>query len=191
MEISVKGKQVEVGEALRGHVDDNLKANVKKYFDKAIDATVIFSRDGHSFSADISVHAGRGMVMQGGGKAADAYSAFDGALGRIGKQLRRYKRRLRNHHKNRDNDDTLPALQYILAPESEEEEVPEENQPAIIAEMPHQIATLTVSEAVMRMDLADAPVLMFRNGRHGGLNIVYKRNDGNVGWIDPSNENQE
>lgn len=190
MEISVKGKHVKVGEALRGHVGDNLNANVKKYFDRAIDANVIFSREGHMFCADISVHAGRGMVMKSGATGGDAYAAFDGALTRIGKQLRRYKRRLRNHHKGRGGGETLPAQQYIIAPEAADEEVPEEAPPTIIAEMSHEIATLTVGEAVMRMDLGDVPVVMFRNSSHGGLNVVYRRGDGNIGWIDPINEHK-
>ena len=85
----------------------------------------------------------------------------------------------------------MAAQQYILAAESDdEEEVPEDAQPAIIAEMAHEIATLTVGEAVMRMDLADVPVMMFRNRGHGGLNVIYRRDDGNVGWIDPSDSKQ-
>ncbi len=142
------------------------------------------------FRVDISVHAGRGMLMQGRGDADEAYAAFDGALGRIAKRLRRYKRRLCNHHKARGAEETLAAQQYIIAAESEDEEVPEEAQPAIIAEMAHEIATLTVGEAVMRMDLADAPVMMFRTRGHGGLNVIYRRDDGNVGWIDPSHTKQ-
>ena len=143
------------------------------------------------FRVDISVHAGRGLVMQGGGSADEAYAAFDGALGRIAKRLRRYKRRLCNHHKVRGPEETLAAQQYILAVESDDdEEVPEDAQPAIIAEMAHEIATLTVGEAVMRMDLADLSVMMFRNRGHGGLNVIYRRDDGNVGWIDPSDSKQ-
>ncbi len=187
MDVSVKGKHVDVGEALRGHVMDNLNANVRKYFDRALDASVTFSREAHSFRADISVHPGRGLVVQGGASAGDAYAAFDGALGRITKQLRRYKRRLRDHHKRRGAEETLPAQQYVLAAEREDEEAPVDGKPAVIAESPAEIATLTVGEAVMRMDLADAPVMMFRNSAHGGLNVVYRRADGNIGWIDPAN----
>ena len=186
MEIAVKGKHVDVGDALRGHAENELNNAVTKYFEKAINASVIFSKEGHGFRTDSSVHAGRGMVMQGGGNGADAYIAFDGALGRIAKQLRRYKSRIRDHHKGNDAD--LVAAQYaILAPEEGEEELPEQGQPAIVAEMPHEIATLTVSQAVMRMDLADSPAMMFRNSAHGGFNVVYRRADGNVGWIDPNN----
>ena len=185
MDITVKGNKTDIGEALKGHVEDNLQITVKKYFAQALKAHVVFSREGHSFRVEISVHAGRGMDMMGGAENDDAYAAFDNALGRISKQLRRYKRRINNHHKSRTNDDLLPAQSYVIAPEHDQEEVPEEAAPVIIAEMPEQIATLSVGEAVMRMDLADVPVVMFRNHSNGGLNVVYRRKDGNVGWIDP------
>jgi len=186
MEISVKGKHVDVGEALRGHAESQLKSSVKKYFENALDSTVVFSKEGHGFRAEISVHAGRGMVMQGGADGNDAYGAFDGALGRIAKQLRRYKGRIRNHHQNGPSDEELITAQYSILANEGEEELPEVSEPTIVAEMPHKIATLTVSEAVMRMDLAQVPVMMFRNRAHGGMNVVYRRDDGNIGWIDPS-----
>lgn len=186
MEIAIKGKHVDVGEALSGHAESHLNNAVTKYFERAINATVVFSKEGYGFRTDISVHAGRGMVVQGGGTGDDAYASFDTALGRIAKQLRRYKGRIRDHHKSVDAD--IMAAQYaILEPEDDDTELPEEGQPTIVAEMPHEIATLTVGEAVMRMDFADTPVMMFRNRGHGGLNVVYRRADGNVGWIDPSN----
>ena len=188
MEISVKGKNMDVGDALSSHVQDHLTPAVAKYFDQAIDASVTFSRDAHNFRADISVHPGpRGLLIQGKGESRDAYGAFEGALTRIAKQLRRYKRRLSDHHKATAAEDYLQALQYVIEPEQEDLEYEPDGQPAIIAEMETHIATLTVSEAVMRMDLADAPVVMFRNSANGGLNVVYKRTDGNVGWIDPAN----
>ena len=186
MDISIKGKQVDVGEALREHVEENLDSAVTKFFDRALGSTVIISREAHFFRVDISVHARRGMLVQGRSNADDAYVAFDGALDRIVKQLRRYKNRLHDSRKGRGIDDVLPAQQYVLAPEDEEEEVPEEAQPVIIAELPTEIGTMTVSEAVMRMDLADVSAMMFRNRAHGGFNVVYRRRDGNIGWIDPS-----
>ncbi len=188
MEISVRGKQIDVGDALRGHVENQLQSSVKKYFENALDSTVVFSKDGHGFHAEISVHAGRGMVMQGGASAADAYASFDGALGRISKQLRRYKGRISKHHKNGPSDDELLLAQYsIIETDLGDQELPEQGTPTIVAEMPHKIATLTVAEAVMRMDLADTPAMMFRNRAHGGFNVIYRRRDGNVGWIDPRN----
>lgn len=186
MEISIKGKHVDVGDALRGHAESQLQNSVKKYFENALDSTVVFSKEGPGFRADISVHAGRGMIMQGGADGNDAYIAFDGALGRISKQLRRYKGRIRNHHHNGPSDDEILLAQYSILASEGEDELPEAGEPAIVAELPHKIATLTVSQAVMRMDLAQAPVLMFRNRAHGGLNVVYHRADGNIGWIDPS-----
>jgi ribosomal subunit interface protein len=188
MEISVKGKNMDVGEALSSHVQNHLTPAVAKYFDQAIDASVTFSRDAHNLRTDISVHPGpRGLLIQGKGEGRDAYRAFEGALTRIAKQLRRYKRRLSDHHKATAAEDYLQALQYVIEPEQEDLENEPDGQPVIIAEMETHIATLTVSEAVMRMDLADAPVVMFRNSANGGLNVVYKRTDGNVGWIDPAN----
>lgn len=188
MEISVKGRNLDVGDALRGHVTNSLNNAVTKYFMRAIDANVVFSRQGRHLRADISVHPGpRGMVVQGGSESEDAYAAFDGALEHIAKQLRRYKRRLSDHHKHKHRlNDVLPALHSVIQPEHQEEEAAADSPPTIIAEMPDHIAKLTVSEAVMRMDLADSPVLMFRDFSSGRLNVVYRRGDGNIGWIDPS-----
>lgn len=189
MEISVTGRQMEVGSALTGHVEENLEQAVIKYFDRAIDAAVAFGREGPKIRVDITVHPGpRGMMVQGGGEASDAYSAFDVALERISKQLRRYKRKLTDHHRGQNNnDDVLPAQQYVLQAEDEEDDgATSGDEPVIVAEMPTEIATLTVGEAVMRMDLADQPLLMFRNRGSGVLNVVYRRPDGNIGWIDPA-----
>ena len=184
MNLAINGKHVDIGETLRGRVEESLNTAVTKYFDNALDGTVTFSRESHLFRVDISVHAGRGMVMQGSANNDEAYAAFDGALTRIAKQLRRYKRRLDGRHKGR-GEETLAAQQYILAAESEDTEVAADDNPTIVAEMPTEIATLTVGEAVMRMDLADTPAMMFRNRAHGRLNVVYRRPDGNIGWIDP------
>lgn len=186
MEITVKGKNLDIGDALRSHVGAQIDASVSKYFDRAIDATVIVSKEANAFRADIVVHPGTGIVVQGKNQADDAYAAFDGALERIAKQLRRYKRRLADHHKDAPAP-TVPAQYMILEPEAEDAEVAPGGQPTIVADMPHEIASLTVGQAVMRMDLADSPVLMFRNSAHGGFNVVYRRADGNIGWIDPKN----
>lgn len=186
MDVLIHGKHMDVGEALRGHVESALKAHVIKYFSRAINAHVTFGRAAHGFRADIAVHARRGLVVQSSAEAGDAYAAFDGALLRIDKQLRRYKRRLNDRHKDRAEEDILSVQQYVIAPESEEEAAAEESPPVIVAEMPHDIATLTVGEAVMRLDLADVPVVMFRSRANGAFNVVYRRSDGNIGWIDSS-----
>lgn len=186
METTIKGKNLDIGDALRDHAIGHLQSTVTKYFDRAIDANVTFSREGNNgFRADISVHPGRGLLVQGSDGAVDPYAAFDGALERIGKQLRRYKRRLTDHHKRQGEDDFQPAQRYVIEADGEEEPL-HDAQPTIVAEMPTAVATLTVGEAVMRMDLADVGAVMFRNRAHGGLNVVYRRPDGNIGWIDPS-----
>lgn len=188
MDISVSGKQVDVGDAFRIHAEDELTDAVTKYFEKAINAHVVLTKHASTMHVDISVHPGpRGLIVQGHGDADEAYPAFEMALERIKKQLRRYKRRLVDDHRRRAaTDEIVEAQQYVIQPEHAEDEVPEEHQPIIVAEMQTDIATISVSEAVMRMDLANVPVLMFRNSKTDTLSVVYHRKDGNIGWIDPS-----
>jgi ribosomal subunit interface protein len=189
MELNIKGQNIDLGEALRAYVEKTVEPTVEKHFGRAIKANVVFSREkSKRLRAVISVHAKRGILVQGHGAADDPQAAFDSAMERIEKQLRRYKSRLIKHKKGRGTDEGIfTAHKYIIAPEpAEEEALPEAADAAIIAEMPTAIDTLTVSEAVMRMDLADVAAMMFRNSAHGELNVVYRRADGNIGWIDPS-----
>ncbi len=190
MQLSIKGKQIDVGDALRQHVEDALSVIVEKYFGRAIEAHVSFSREAHMLRSDISMHVHRDLVVQGQAEAGDAYAAFDGAAERIAKRIRRHKRRLRDDHhqdpaKMRDAE-SLMARSYVIAEPDEETEAAEAgDQPVIVAEMTLEIPTLTVGEAVMRMDLSDVPSFIFRNRAHGGLNVVYRRGDGHIGWVDP------
>jgi ribosomal subunit interface protein len=187
MQLSVKGKQLDVGEALRGHVEDMLPPAIEKYFENPTDAHVTIAKEGKSFRADIVVHVGKGISVQGHASAEDAYAAVDIAAAHISKRLRRYKRRLRDHHRGKDaKAASLPALQYVIEPEfSVSEEAVENDQPIIVAETETSIETLSVSEAVMRMDLSSEHAMLFRNSKSGGVNLVYVRSDGNIGWIDP------
>jgi ribosomal subunit interface protein len=188
MQLSVKGKQLNVGDALRTHVSDSLSRILGKYFGDAIEVSVTISRDGHMYRAVVMAHVGRGIQVQAQGSAEEPYPAFDTAAEHLAKRLRRYKSRLRDHHKDSGpKAETLLAQQYILAGDDEEESAEDvgQGQPAVVAEMTTEIPSLTVSEAVMRMDLADQPALMFRNSSHSGLNMIYRRADGNIGWIDP------
>jgi len=174
-----------VGEALRSHVDERLQTGVTKYFPSTMDAHVVFSKEGQGYRADCSVHVGHGIQAQAKAEAGDIYQAFDHAAERLEKRLRRYKRRLRDHHGNeRPTPDRLSAQNYVLAPESETEEAPEEFQPVIVAEHTSDIHVRSVGEAVMQLDLAELPVLMFRNSGNGHLNVVYRRPDNHIGWID-------
>jgi ribosomal subunit interface protein len=187
MQLTVTGKQIDTGDALRRHVEASLDSILGKYFKTAIEAHVVFSKEAHLSRAEVSIHIGRGIVVNAGAAAVDTYAAFDAAAERIAKRMRRYKRRLRDHHmKVRESSETGErARDYVLAPLAEEVEDDGRGGPAVVAEMSTDLPNLTVGEAVMRMDLADAPVLLFRNRSHGELNLVYRRADGNVGWIDP------
>lgn len=187
MQLSVKGKQLDVGEALRSHVRTAMARILDKYFGSAIEVGVTLSREAHRYRAVVVAHVGRGIQLQAQGEAEAPYLAFDTAAEHLAKRLRRYKRRLRDHHKE-PTGTALPAQQYILAAPSGEaaqggSEV--DGTPVIVAEMATEIPSLTVGEAVMRMDLADLSALLFRNVSHSGLNLVYRRPDGNIGWIDP------
>jgi ribosomal subunit interface protein len=199
MQLSVTGKQTEIGEALRRHVEGSLSSILDKYFKTAIEAHVIVSQEAYLSRAEISIHIGRGIVVNARASASEAYLAFDAAAERLAKQLRRYKRRLRDHHaKGREPAGASErAMDYVLAPIGEEEGEGAQAEgeevgtggangaPAVIAEMSTELPSLTVGEAAMRMDLAEASVLLFRNRSHGELNLVYRRADGNIGWIDP------
>jgi ribosomal subunit interface protein len=190
MQIKISGHQLDVGDSLRAHINDSLEATVEKYFGQAIDASVVLSRERFTVRADVSIHIGRDIYVRAHESADDAYAAFDVAAAHLGKRLRRHKRRLRDHHAARESAESARAQQYILAPyepvgEDEDEAGEKGDHPVIIAEDQTTIERLTVSEAVMRMDLADVPAMVFRNAGNGGLNVVYRRSDGNVGWIDP------
>ncbi|MGG5885842.1 ribosome hibernation-promoting factor, HPF/YfiA family [Falsiroseomonas sp. HC035] len=196
MHITVAGKQVETGDALKTHVRDGLNTISRKYFDHAVEANVTFSRDakGHAFLCDINLKAGRNLFLRGEGEGADAHRAFEVAAEHVAKRLRRYRRRMNDHARSlaseRNPEEGEPARQVVLRPEEDEETADPAlaeggDSPAVVAETPAVIDRLTVGEAVMRMDLAHVPVLMFRNRATNGLNVVYRRGDGNIGWIDP------
>lgn len=193
MRIQVAGRQLEVGEALRSRIENELASGVGKYFNRATDAVVTVGKNGGTgIAVDCTVHLSSGISLQSEGHGGDAHSAFDDALGKLEKRVRRYKRRLRNHHT--DNKSPLPAedaAAYVLAPLGEESEAEDdaanggEDPPLVIAETKMSVRTMPVAMAVMQLDLSEDPVLMFRNAANGALNVVYRRKDGNVGWIDP------
>jgi len=191
MQLSVSGKHMDVGDSLRAHVDERLSSAVGKYFDRAIDAMVQFSKARHLYRSDISVHAGRGIRVQAHGEADDIQAAFDAAAERVEKRLRRYHRRLTDHHAEKfDIETAFAATQTVIEAEREDAGEPEQGAdgPVTVAETTTPVHTLTVSAAVMRLELEEAPVLMFRNSGHGRLNVVYRRTDGNIGWLDPKED---
>ncbi len=201
MEIIVSGRHLDLSDALRTRVAGQLDMIAHKYFDHALEAQVTFGRARSFFTCDINVHAGRGLTLRGEGEAADANSAFDDAAEHIAKRLRRYRRRVNGHARDlayqRASDGTIArarpetAREYILLENDDGSEglVADSASSAyatVVAENPTSIERLTVGAAAMRMDLADTTVLMFRNAVSGELNVVYRRRDGHLGWIDPS-----
>jgi ribosomal subunit interface protein len=189
MRYQISGKQIDIGSALQQHVESELSGVVGKYAERPTDAVVIFSKDAHRFVCEATVHLSTGLTAQAKAHATDIYGAFDNCSEKMETQLRRYKRRLKDHHKDREQPvELFGASSYILAASNKaEEQEPETLQPMIIAEMETKIPSVSVGEAVMQMELSGAPVLVFHNEGKDGVNVVYRRDDGNIGWIDPSN----
>ena len=194
MEIIVTGKQLSVGDALRSHIEERMEQAVAKYLDKVNAFTVVLSKEGHAFRVDITGNLGTHshVTLQSRDEGTDPYGAFDSAADKIEKQLRRYKRQLKNHHNPALTDEAmlerLPAAQYVISAEEEHESQEAPDNPLIIAEKSTHIEHLTVSDAVMRMDLGDLPALVFVNSANDRLNMIYRRNDGNIAWVDPTSE---
>jgi ribosomal subunit interface protein len=200
MKVQISGRHIDVGDALRTHVADKITAALGKYFENSIDAHVIFAREGGgAFSVDIRVHIGSGIDLEAQGDAHEIYAAFDVAAERIEKRARRYKRRLIEHNRSKGGMASLGveavqrmerAQAYVISGEAEDEHGEAPVEPLVIAETTTHLPTLSVSEAVMRLELASAPALMFKNGAHGGYNVVFRRADGHIGWIDPANSDR-
>lgn len=186
MRYQISGKQIDIGAALQTYVKDTLGSIIEKYAERPTDAQVIFSKRGQEFHCETIVHLSTGLTAQAKAHAYDIYPSFDLCGEKMEKQLRRYKRRLKDHHRERSQPvDAADASAYVIAAsEHNDSTEPETLQPVIIAEMETKIPSISVGEAVMQMELAGAPVLVFRNEGTEGVNVVYRRDDGNIGWID-------
>lgn len=189
MRYQISGKQIDIGEALQTHVQNELDEVVGKYAGRPTDATVIFSRAAHEYVCEATVHLSSGLNAAAKAHSNEIYPAFDACAAKLEKQLRRYKRRLKDHHRDRTEPvELVGASSYILASDEQaDDNEPDSLQPIIVAETETKIPSLSVGEAVMQMELAGAPVLVFRN-ESKGLNVVYRRDDGNIGWIEPRNQ---
>ncbi|HZU88852.1 MAG TPA: ribosome-associated translation inhibitor RaiA [Stellaceae bacterium] len=186
MQLTVTGKQLALGEAFRRHVETSLEAILEKYFKTAIEAHVVLSREAYLNRAELSLRIGRRIAANASAAAADFHTAFDIAAERVAKQLRRYKRRLRDYRARAPQEEGAEAIGAATAPlPDEDDETTAGDAPAVIAEIGVEPPSLTVGEAAQRMDRSGLPVLLFRNRSHGELNLVYRRADGNIGWIDP------
>ena len=188
MTLQISGKNMDLGDALKVHVETRLEAALEKYFQRDYSVSVIFSKERSQFKSDCNIHLDSGMVLQASGMAGDAHSSFDEAAEHLEKRLRRYKRRLKDHHSKGRSVSIGQAASYVLAPPVDEEEheaEPQEDNPVIVAETSSSLTSLSVSEAVMALDLSTSPVYVFRHSGNGRVNIVYRRPDGHIGWIDP------
>jgi ribosomal subunit interface protein len=189
MNVSVQGKQLDVGAALKTHVTEKLADLNSKFFGRATTGNVIFSREGHGFyKTHISIHIGKDIMVQSHATEDDPYLAFDVASGKIARQMRRYKNRLRDHHERleREGKEFGQARDVVLAAVPEQDnDIETGADPVVVAEMTTAIPMLSVSEAVMRLDLLGENALLFQNAGNTRMNMVYRRSDGNIGWVDP------
>ena len=189
MRYQISGKQIDIGEALQTHVKAELGEVVDKYAQRPTECIVVFSKSAHEFVCETTLHLSTGLNAQAKGHAAEIYAAFESCREKLDKQIRRYKRRIRSYGSDRKGPVEFgEGSAYILAATEETDEAEADTlQPVVIAEMETKIPSITVGEAVMQMELAGQKMLVFRNEGNGGVNVVYRREDGNIGWIDPRN----
>ncbi|MDZ4759704.1 MAG: ribosome-associated translation inhibitor RaiA [Alphaproteobacteria bacterium] len=186
MQVQIAGKKIDIGAALQERIAMGLEDRVSKYFDRTGEAFVTVSKPGWAFYVDCSVHLPSGVTLQAHGEGDDPYQAFEVLLDKIEKRVRRYKSRLRDHRAKDPLPTEMAAERIILVQDEEDPDTDVGDAPAIVAESDTKIRTMTVSMAVMQLELAESAALMFRNAAHGGLNMVFRRPDGNVGWVDPA-----
>jgi ribosomal subunit interface protein len=192
MQIQITGKHMNLGDAMRERIEAGLEAAVAKYFNRTGEASVFVSQQGPFVEVDCNVHLPSGIVLQSTGRADDPYAALEVSLEKMEKRVRRYKRRLKDHHATAPMPmPAVPAAESLIlvsdTDDSEDSGIETGDAPLTVAETKVQIRTMTVSEAVMQLELQDVPALMFRNAGHDGLNMVYRRPDGHIGWVDPAN----
>lgn len=188
MDIQITGKGIDLGEALQTHVQDAMTSGVRKYFDRGAEASIFFGKDGSFFTAESTVHLASGVFLAANGRGPDAYGAFDASMEKLEKRVRRYKRRLKDHHsKERTPLPAEMASSYVIQgpePSAEEETAEGADAPLVIAEAETSVREMTVTDAVMQLDLGETPVVVFRNAGNGVLSVVHRRDDGNIGWIE-------
>ncbi len=184
MQITLTGRQVDIGDRLRSHVEENINNSVKKYFSAPISCTVAFAKEGEEFQAEVTVHPAKNIVLVGSGASVDPYSAFDAANAHIATRLRRHKTKL-NDHKSKTSLAELATSAVFSYDENQEEVNIDDNAPLTIAETGANVPVCTVSEAVMLMDFANENAILFKNSANSRTSMVYRRKDGNIGWVEP------
>lgn len=183
MTLRVSGKNVDVGDALRSKAQDHIDRVVSKYFDGGYDGHLTLEHEGSGFLAACMIHLDSGAMLQASAYGGDATSAYEGMATHIEKRLRRYNRKLKSR---RRAEEVIEAPVYVLGSADEHDELDEDYAPPVIAENTASLKKMSVGEAVMELDLGQQDVVVFRHAGHGGLNVVYRRADGNIGWIDPA-----
>ena len=188
MTLRVSGKNMDVGDALRSRATDHFESVVKKYFDGNYTGHLTLLPEGSGFAALCTVHLDSGAIMQSSGYGGDAIQAYEQVANTIEQRLRRYNKKLKAHrrHGNGTGAEGGEAIAYVLGAPADTEELEEDYSPPVIAETTSSLRQMSVGEAVMQLDLTQAEVVVFRHAGHGGLNVVYRRADGNIGWIDPA-----
>lgn len=184
MTIQVTGKNLDVGEALRSYVQERVASTVEKFIGRQPTGHVRIEKGRGEFRTDCTIHLWQGMSLEAHGVAPDAYQSADLACERLEKRVRRYTRRLKKHGGGETSRKQTPAADYVIQAAKEEHEERDEDNPIVIAEVETVVHEMAVSDAVMQMDLSDRPFVVFRNASHGEINVVYRRDDGNIGWID-------
>lgn len=195
MTLRISGKNMDIGEALRTQVEDRVQAAIAKYFDGTVTGHVTVEKEGTGFRTECVLHLPTGVTLEAQGMAHDAYAAFDQSAHRIEKRLRRHKRRLRDHTSDLNGNKIAPveaAYSILEAPVDVEEDVPADGEyhPVVIAETTRTLHRRSVSEAVLELDLSGASFLCFLHAGTGRMNVVYRRHDGAIGWIDPPESSQ-
>lgn len=188
MQVKVTGKNLDIGEALRTHIENRLMQFREKYFEGAVHAQVMVAKQRSSFVCDSSLHLATGLVLQSHGSAVEAFASFEAAAQHLEKQLKKYKQRLKSHHRDRrDPVRQEAAFDYTIAASAEggETDAAGELNPVIIAEQETSVPELTVGEAVMALEISSVPFVLFRNSKGGRTSVVYRRPDGNIGWVEP------
>ena len=194
MKVTVHGHHLDVGEALETYINERIDTINEKYFNRAMNVVVTMEKETKSvYKSHISMTVGKDIQVQATATSHEVHNAFDDAADKIAKQLRRYKRKLRDHHEQMEKAEQLKVPEYTLGTTLRDEhvdhltdeEIEAQDEPVIVAEMTTNIQTMTVSDAVMRLNLSGNNAMMFRNSKNGGVNMVYLRQDGNIGWVDP------
>ena len=187
MQLTVTGKNLHIGNALKEHIENTFKGVSEKYFHNPIEATVIVSKEAFHFRVDASVHIGKGIILRSHASHDDAHACVDSVTDKIAKRLRRHKNRIRDHHKPEAHDmaESLSVRQFVYAADEPEDQTTT-GAPVVVAELTMQIPSLSLNEAIMHLDLSEQPLVVFKNKMGGQINVIFHRPDGNIGWIDPS-----